>query len=230
MKIKTKMNKETVKKRAKKDKRLVAPLFNQKGEKIGQLTLSNEIFGNKLNEKLMTQAIRVYLINQRKGSASTKTRSEVSGGGAKPWRQKGLGRARVGSIRAPQRRGGGVAHGPKPKVYRLTLPKKMRKKALLSALSSKAAAGDIIIIEQLKFRQPKTKIAAKLISALPVKRRSLLVLEGKDEATQKSIRNLPEVKVELLPNLNTFNLLNTDSLIFTKTALEKMEQLYLEKN
>lgn len=217
------------KKTVKKEKPLNVPLFNQKGERIGRFSLNKDIFGNKVNRDLMTQAVRVYLINQRVGAASTKTRSEVSGGGAKPWRQKGLGRARAGSSRVPHWKGGGVAHGPMPKAYELTLPKKMRKKALLSALSAKAAEGDIVVLDDLKFKEPKTKLAAKLIAKLPVEGKSLVTIGEKDELVQKSLRNLPEVKLETLHNLSTFTVLDTDKLIFTKNILKEMEQKYLEK-
>lgn len=210
-------------------KTLTAPLYNQKGEKVGQVSLDKEIFGNKVNQTLISQAARVYLTNQRGGTASTKTRSEVARGGGKPWRQKGLGRARVGSIRIPQWRGGGVAHGPKPKAFELSLPKKMRRKAILSTLSSKAADKEIMVLKELAFKEPKTKVAAKLFSSLPLKGKSLLIIGEKDENVQKSVRNLPTVSLEPVPNLNTYVLLNNDNLIFTKTALEKMSKLYLEK-
>ena len=219
------MKVETKKEKA----RLTAPLYSQKGENVGQVALKREIFGNKVNEKLMTQAVRVYLTNKRAGTASTKTRSEVSGGGAKPWRQKGTGRARAGSIRAPQWRGGGVAHGPQPKIYELILPKKMKRKALLSALSAKAKDKEIVILEDLKLKEPKTKTAVGLVAKLPVKGRSLLVIEDKDEVVQKSVRNLPTVNLEILRNLNTLTVLSRDSLILTKGALDKMENLYLGK-
>ncbi len=217
------------KKTLKKEKPLVAPLFNQKGEELGQFNLNKEIFGSKINKNLLTQAVRVYLTNQRQGSASSKTRGEVSGGGAKPWRQKGLGRARAGSSRIVHWRGGGVVHGPKPKTFTLTLPKKMKKKALLCALSVKASEGDIVVLNDLKFKEPKTKLAAALISKLPVKGKGLLMIKGKDETVHKSMRNLTNIELGSLHNLNTYSILNTDKLIFTKDILKEMEQKFLER-
>jgi large subunit ribosomal protein L4 len=217
------------KKTIKKEKTFVAPLYNQKGEELGQINLRKEMFGSKVNKNLLAQAVRVYLTNQRQGSASSKTRSEVSGGGAKPWRQKGLGRARAGSSRIPHWRGGGVVHGPKPKKFALTLPKKMRKQAMLCALSAKAHEGDIVVLDDLKFKEPKTKLAADLMSKLPVKGKGLLTVKGKDEAVQKSMRNLPNIKLESVHNLNTYSILNTDKLIFTKDTLKEMEQKFLER-
>lgn len=221
--------KATDKKTVKREKPLIAPLFSQKGEELGQFSLSKEIFGREINKHLLAQAVRVYLTNQRQGSASSKTRSEVSGGGAKPWRQKGLGRARAGSSRIPHWRGGGVVHGPKPKTFSLTLPKKMKKKALLCALSVKAAQGDIVVLDDLKFKEPKTKLAADLISKLPVKGKGLLTIKGKDEAVWKSVRNLPNIELGSVQNLNTYSILNTDKLIFTKDILKEMEQKFLER-
>lgn len=224
VKTKTKVIKEATEK----TKKLTAPLFNQKGDKIGQVSLNKDIFGNKVNEDLLAQAIRIYLVNQRKGTASVKTKSEVSGGGRKPWRQKGLGKARAGSIRSPIWRGGGVTHGPKPKTYELTLPKKMKNKALLSALSDKAAENEIIVLDRLKFPEPKTKKAAELLKKLPKKRKILLVIEEKNETIQKSIRNIPDVKLQILPSLNTYEVVDSSSLILTKNSLEKMSDLYLK--
>lgn len=220
--------KVTSKKREKVSK-LTAPLYSAKGESVGEVDLNPEIFGKKLNKPLLTQAIRVYLTNKRAGTASTKTRSEISGGGAKPWRQKGLGRARAGSTRAPHWRGGGVVHGPKQKVYELSLPKKMKKSALLTALSAKASEKEIVVLEDLKMKEPKTKIVSVLMSKLPVKRKSLVVIEDKDETVQKSTRNLASVDIELIKNLNAYKVLGCDSLIFTKEALSKIENLHLEK-
>jgi len=219
--------KKETKKLPKKDVGPAAPLFNQKGEALGEISLDKEIFGNKLNESLINQSIRVYLANQKKGTASTKTRAEVSGGGAKPWKQKGTGRARAGSIRAPHWRGGGVVHGPRSGHVKLSLPKKMRRKALLSALSAKAVGSEIIVLEELKFKEPKTKTAAKLIEKLPVKGKSLVVLDEKNETTQKSLRNLTQVSFDQVQNLNTFSVLNSDILIITKNSLDKMRKFYL---
>ena len=214
-------------KKAEKEKVLSAPLFKQSGEKSGKIKLNPEIFGTKINEALMTQAVKVYLVNQRKGAASTKTRSEVSGGGAKPWRQKGTGRARAGSNRDPHWRGGGVVHGPKPKTFELDMPKKMKRKSLLSALSSKAKDESIVVIEDLKFKEPKTKLAAKMVSSLPIKEKNLFIVEGKDSNVHKSLRNLTKVDVRVVQNLNTYEILNEDVLVLTKSVLSKMEDLYL---
>ena len=215
-------------KKTKNIKILSAPLFNQNGEKSGDLKLNPEIFGVKINEVLMTQAVRVYLANQRKGSASTKTRGEVSGGGIKPHKQKGLGKARAGSIRMPQWRGGGVVHGPKPKSFDLSLPKKMKRRALLSALSSKAKDNKVVIVEEIKYKEPKTKTAVKLLSKLPTRKKNLFLVEGKDINVQKSLRNLSGVNVKVIQNLTTYEILNENVLIITKNVLAKMEELYLK--
>ena len=215
------------KKTSQKVANLSAPLYGQKGEKLGSVKLNPEIFGAKINEELMKQAIRIYLTNQRKGTASTKTRGEVSGGGKKPWKQKGLGKARTGSIRDPHWRGGGVIHGPKPKKFELSFPKKMKRKALLSALSDKAREASVVVIKEIKFKEPKTKVAVDLMSKLPIKGKSLFVLDGKDQNVQKSFRNLPYVDLENLHSLNTFQVINKSNLILTKASLEKMDKEYL---
>lgn len=215
-------------KKAEKIKTLSAPLFKQSGEKSGSIKLNPEIFGAKINEVLMTQAVKVYLANQRKGTAFTKTRGEVSGGGAKPHRQKGLGKARAGSIRMPQWRGGGVVHGPKPKSYGLDLPKKMKRKSLLSALSSKAKDEKIVVVDEIIYKEPKTKLAAKMLSNLPIKKKNLFVVEGKDTNTQKSLRNLMNVEVKAVQNLTTYEVLNEGVLILTKNVLTKMDELYIK--
>ena len=214
-------------KKTEKENFLTAPLFKQSGEKVGKIKLNPDIFGAKINETLMTQAVNVYLANQRKSGAITKTRGEVAGGGAKPWRQKGTGRARAGSNRDPHWRGGGVVHGPKSKTFELDLPKKMKRKSLLSALSYKAKDDSIVVVENLKFKEPKTKLASKMISSLPVKEKNLFIIEGKDENTQKSLRNLSKVNVKAVQNLNTYEILNEDVLVLTKNVLSKMEDLYL---
>ncbi len=225
-----KINKETkIKKSIKKEPNLSAPLYGQKGEKLGRVKLNPEIFGAKINEELMKQAVRIYLTNQRKGTASTKTRGEVSGGGRKPWKQKGLGKARTGSIRDPHWRGGGVIHGPKPKKFELSFPKKMRRKSLFSALSDKVREEKLVVIKELKFKEPKTKMAADLMSKLSIKGKSLFVLDDKDKNVQNSFRNLPYVGMENLHNLNTFQVINKTNLILTKASLEKMDKEYLGK-
>lgn len=222
------INKEAkTKKPSKKELGLSAPLYGQKGEKLGSIKLNPSIFGNKINEDLMKQAIRIYLINQRKGTASTKTRGEVSGGGAKPWKQKGLGKARTGSIRDPHWRGGGVIHGPKPKEFKLSFPKKMRRKSLFSALSDKVKEENLVVIKELNFKEPKTKVAADLMLKLPIKGKSLFVLDSNNQNIQKSFRNLPNVELENLHSLNTFSVVNRSNLILTKAALDKMDKEYL---
>ncbi|MCH8820989.1 50S ribosomal protein L4 [Patescibacteria group bacterium] len=226
-KMKKKTKTTTAKKVSKKEQSLSAPLYGQKGEKLGRVKLNPNIFGNKINEELMKQAVRIYLTNQRKGTASTKTRGEVSGGGAKPWKQKGLGKARTGSIRDPHWKGGGVIHGPKPRKFELSFPKKMKRKSLLSALSDKAKEENLVVIKELKFKEPKTKMAADLMLKLPIKGKSLFVLDSNDQNAQKSFRNLPNVGLENLHNLNTFLVVNISNLIVTKAALDKMDREYL---
>lgn len=201
-------------------------LYNVKGEQVGEIELSDAVFGVAVNEPVIHQVVRMQLANQRRGTASTKTRAEVRGGGRKPWRQKGTGRARHGSIRSPIWRGGGVVFGPKPRDYGFTVPKKMKRLALRSALSAKVAAGELLVLEDLKFEKPRTKQMVEVLSNLKVTGKALVVTAGPDEIVAKSARNIPGVKSIPATNLNVYDLLLHDKLVLTKDAVAKVEEVW----
>ena len=197
------------------------------GGKAGRVDLPDGIFGIEPNVAVMHQVVTAQLAHRRAGTHSTKTRAEVAGGGAKPWRQKGTGRARQGSIRSPHWRGGGVAHGPKPRDYSQRTPKKMIRLALLSALSDRAAEKQIVVVDDWAIDAPKTKEAVKLLEAIGLRTkgerepRTLLVLDNTEEAVWKSMRNLGErVKIVLPREINTYDVLMSDWLVFSKASLE----------
>ena len=225
----TKIKKEAKKKPSEKNI-LKFPVFNQKGEKNKSVVLPKTIFGQKSNPVLLAQAVRVYLSNQKKSLAATKSRSEVTGGGRKPHRQKGTGRARAGSIRAPGRRGGGIIFGPQPAATNLKLTKKMRQKALAVSLSDKIKERSIIFIDKLDFKEPKTKKAQSILQKISpgVKRPIRLVLEGRDENSVKSFRNLEDIEISRPLDLNALDVLKSSGLIFTLEALEKLKQRFGE--
>ncbi|OGY21955.1 MAG: 50S ribosomal protein L4 [Candidatus Woykebacteria bacterium GWB1_45_5] len=208
------------------------PLYNQKGEVIKKISLPKEIFGQKTNPKLLAQAARVYLARQKAKTASTKTRSQVAGGGRKPHRQKGTGRARAGSIRSPLWRGGGVTFGPRPRSTSLGLVKKMRAKALAVALSGKLVEKTITVVDKLEFKEPKTKKALEFLGKSPLKekRRILLVLADKNEVVIKSFRNLQEVGITRALDLNTLDVLKFSGLIFTLEAIDKLKGRFKHGN
>jgi len=201
-------------------------VYNMHGEVVGDMELSENIFAIDINENAVHAAVLNQLANKRQGTQSTKTISEVSGGGAKPWRQKGTGRARQGSIRATQWIKGGIALGPKPRDYSYTIPKKMKRLALKSVLSSKLKDNDIIVLEDLKLEEIKTKKMANVLSNLKVEETSLIVLGSKDEVVEKSARNLPGVKMALVNTINVFDILKYDKFIITKDAVSKVEEVY----
>ncbi|MGE5613417.1 MAG: 50S ribosomal protein L4 [Bacillota bacterium] len=201
-------------------------VYNMKGETVGQIELNDDIFGIDVNENAMYIAVQNQLANKRQGTHSTKTKSEVSGGGIKPWRQKGTGRARQGSIRSAQWIKGGIVFGPKPRDYSYTLPKKLKRLALKSALSSKVADNNILVLDQLNFDNIKTKQMAGVLDALKVDKSALIVLEGKNENVEKSARNIPGVKTALVNTINVFDILKYDKFIITKDAVEKVEEVY----
>jgi large subunit ribosomal protein L4 len=189
------------------------------GAEKGTVTLEESIFGIEPNVPVMHQVVTAQLAAKRSGTQSTKTRAEVAGGGAKPWKQKGTGRARAGSIRAPQWRGGGVALGPKPRKYDQKTPKKMKRLALRSALSDRAADDRVIVVSEWSFAEPSTKNAAAALVALGVTGRALIVLDPSDVTAQKSFRNLPGVHVIPSGELNTFDVLVSDYVVFTVQTL-----------
>lgn len=201
-------------------------IYNMLGKEAGEMELSADIFGVEPNAAVLHSAVVNYLANQRQGTQSTKTRTEVSGGGRKPWRQKGTGHARQGSIRAPQWTHGGIALGPKPRSYNYVLPKKMRRLALKSALSSKVADGALLVLDELKLDEIKTKTVAAMLTALNADRKVLLVLPGKNDVAVKSARNIPGVKTALVNTINTYDILNADKLIVVKDAVAKIEEVY----
>ena len=199
-------------------------LYNLDGTKTGTVELPESIFGQEVNTMLMHKAVVNFLANQRQGTQSTKTRTEVSGGGIKPWRQKGTGRARQGSIRAPQWTGGGVALGPKPRKYTYNINKKVRRIALKSALSSKAAENQIFVIDGLKLEEIKTAKIASLLKTIGATK-ALVVTPEYDEVVYKSTRNIKNAKPETAAQLNTYEVLKYDSLVLAKEAIDKIEEV-----
>ncbi len=198
-------------------------LFNKEGQQIGDIQLNEQIFGVEVNKYALHQVVVAQLANKRQGTQSAKTRSEVRGGGIKPWRQKGTGRARQGSIRAPQWIKGGVVFAPKPRDYRMSIPKSMRKVAMTSALTSKVA--DMIVVEDLTFDAPKTKEAVKMLNAFEAKK-TLIITAGVNENLFKSARNIEGVTVMPVNNINVYDLLNCKTLMITKEAVNKIEEVY----
>jgi len=201
-------------------------LYSMDGSVIGDIELSDNIFGVDVNKNAIHLAVVNYLANQRQGTQSTKTVSEVSGGGRKPWRQKGTGRARHGSIRSAQWVKGGIALGPKPRSYKYVLPKKVKRLALKSALSSKVNDKDILVLDKLSFDSIKTKQMVNVLNNLKVNTSALIVLEGKNETVEKSARNIPGVKTAHVNTINVFDILKYDKFIITKDAVAKVEEVY----
>ncbi|MBE7014294.1 MAG: 50S ribosomal protein L4 [Ruminococcaceae bacterium] len=201
-------------------------LYNMEGKVIGDIELSEKVFGVEINANAMHAAVVNHLANSRQGTQSTKTRTEVRGGGIKPWKQKGTGRARQGSIRAPQWTGGGVALGPKPRSYRYSLNKKLRQVALKSALSSKVTDNNIIVVDNITVSEYKTKEIVKMLSNLNVDKKALIVLNEKNDFVVKSANNIPEVKTTLSTSLNTYDVLNCEQFVITLDAVKKLEEVY----
>ena len=201
-------------------------VFDMQGKEVGTLELNDAVFGVTVNENLVHEAVVAHLANMRQGTQKAKTRSEVSGGGKKPWRQKGTGRARQGSTRAPQWTHGGVALGPKPRLYKTKMNKKVKAIAMISALSSKVAGGDFIVVDKIETAEYKTKTMVKMLSALEAKKKVLVVLAEKDEKVLGSFANIPGVKVALTNTINVYDILNCDSFIVAKAAAEKIEEVY----
>ena len=201
-------------------------IYDMTGKQTGTLELSDAIFGIEPNVAVMHSAVINFLANQRQGTQSTKTRSEVSGGGTKPWRQTGPGHARQGSTRSPQWTHGGIALGPKPRSYRFALPKKVRRLALKSAFSSKVAAGEMLVLDSLTLDEIKTKTIVAMLNALGADRKVLLVLPEKDDKVVLSARNIPGVKTALVNTLNVYDILNCDKFIVVKDAVAQIEEVY----
>ena len=201
-------------------------VVDMQGKNVGSVDLAESIFGIEPNAAVMHQMVVSYLANQRQGTQSALTRSEVSGGGRKPWRQKGTGRARQGSTRAPQWYHGGVVFAPKPRDYRFSVNKKVKRLAMKSALSSKAQAEEIIVIDSIAFDEIKTAKAAAMLKAVGSERKALIVLPEVDEKAIKSARNIPGVKTTQVNEMNVYDILNADKLIIAKDALTKIEEVY----
>lgn len=201
-------------------------LYNMQGQQIGEVELSDSVFGVEVKPEVMHQVVVNYLANQRVGTASTKTRGEVRGGGRKPWRQKGTGRARHGSIRSPLWRKGGIVFGPKPRSYKYTLPKKLKRLALKSALSAKVRDNEIIVVDKLTMDVPKTKEMVKILTNLNANTKSLIVLDSPDINVVKSARNIPGVTTTTANTLNVYDILNHEKLIMTMDAVKRVEEVY----
>jgi large subunit ribosomal protein L4 len=191
------------------------------GDVVGKATLDDAVFGAQINVPVMHQVVRAQLAAARSGTRATKRRGQVSGGGKKPWRQKGTGRARQGSTRAPHWTGGGTVFGPQPNDYAMKVNRRMRSLALRSALSDRAREGRIAVVDGFGFSEPKTRDAVNALEALGVTGKSLVVLEGRDEVVGRSFRNLPNAHVIVVDQLNTYDVLNADWIVFTHAALER---------
>ena len=201
-------------------------VYNMAGQQTGEMELNAAVFGIEPNVPAMHAAVKNYLANCRQGTQSTLTRSEVRGGGIKPWRQKGTGRARQGSIRAPQWTHGGIALGPKPRSYNYSLTKKTRRLAMLSALSAKAAAGEIIVIDGLDMGEIKTKSFVGFLKAVEATGKSLVVTPEVRTNVVKSAANIPGVRTTIASTLNVYDILNADKFIIDKAAVEKLQEVY----
>jgi len=200
-------------------------VLNTQGVPVGEVELSDSVFGIEPNVHAMHMAVRVYLAGLRQGTHSTLSRGEVRGGGRKPWRQKGTGRARAGSIRSPLWRGGAIIFGPKPRDYSFDIPKKVRRLALKSALSTKVRDEQLIVLDNLELPQAKTKEMVKVLEALKANK-ALIVTEDKNEVVERSARNIPGVKTVVVEGMNVYDLLRYDYLVMTKAAAKKTEEVF----
>ena len=201
-------------------------VYNVEGKKVSDIDLKEEIFGIEPNEAVIHSVLVNYQANQRQGTQSTKTRSEVSGGGRKPWRQKGTGRARQGSIRAPQWIKGGIALGPKPRTYTIKLTKKVKRLALKSALSSKVNDNNIMVVDEINFSEIKTKNMVNVLNNLKLETNALIVLGEKNENVVRSAKNIPNVKTAYVNTINVYDILKYNKFIVTKEAAAKIEEVY----
>ena len=201
-------------------------VFDMAGKEVGEIALSDVIFGADVNGAVLHAAVRAYLMNQRQGTQSTLTRTEVSGGGKKPWRQKGTGRARQGSTRAPQWYHGGVALGPKPRDYRIDMNKKTKRIALYSALSAKVAAGDLIVVDQIKAEGYKTRVMVNMLNAIGADRKALIILPEVNAQIIKSCANIEGTKTALYNTINVYDILNAGKVVVDKAAVTMLEEVY----
>ncbi|MEE0741302.1 MAG: 50S ribosomal protein L4 [Emergencia sp.] len=202
-------------------------MLNMAGAEAGTIELKDEIFGIEPNANAVHAVVVNYLANQRQGTQSAKTRGEVRGGGRKPFRQKGTGRHRQGSTTDPSQVGGGIAFAPKPRSYRYTVPKKVRRLAMKSVLSAKVLDKEIIVLDELKFDAPKTKDMVKVLEAVKADKKALIITASKDENVVRSAANIPGVKTALVGTMNVYEIVNHGSFIVTKEAIEKIEEVYL---
>jgi large subunit ribosomal protein L4 len=200
-------------------------MFNQGGSQVGEIELNDSIFGIEPNNHVLFEAIIMQRASLRQGTHKVKTRSEVAGGGRKPWKQKGTGRARQGSIRSPQWRGGGTVFGPTPRSYAFKLPKKVRRLAIKSALSAKVLEDNVLVLESLAFEAPKTKEFVAVLKGLSIETKALIVTGGLDEKVALSARNIPGVTVVEADGLNVLDVVSHNKLIMTKSAVEKVEEV-----
>ncbi|MCT4565522.1 MAG: 50S ribosomal protein L4 [Maledivibacter sp.] len=201
-------------------------VLNVSGQHVGEIELNDNVFGIEVNQHVLYEAVKNYLANQRQGTQSAKTRSEVRGGGRKPYRQKGTGRARQGSIRAPHFVGGGVAFAPKPRDYSYKLPKKVKRLAMKSALSSKVQNNEIIVLEELTMDAPKTKDMVSILKNVNAAKKALIVLGDKNDNVVKSARNIQGVATTLVNSINVYDILKYDTFVITKEAAQKIEEVY----
>ena len=201
-------------------------VYNQLGEVVGDIELNEAIFGIEVNEHVVYEVVKNHLANRRQGTQSAKTRAEVRGGGRKPWRQKGTGRARQGSIRAPQWKGGGVVFAPKPRSYRYSVPKKVRRLAMKSVLSSKVLEGELRILDSLTVDAFSTKKAKEILKNLSLETKTMIVLPEGNDMIIKSFANLPKVETVVVDYMNVYDLLRFDNLVIVKDALSKIEEVY----
>lgn len=206
---------------------MTVKVYNQDGQEVGKVELNADVFGIKPNQDVVHQYITNYLMRQRQGNSSTKTRKDVRGGGKKPWRQKGTGRARSGTIRSPLWRGGGIVFGPHPKDYDSKFPKRMKKLAIQSVLSDKAQSEKIKVIDQFSFDKPRTKSVINLFTKLDIAGKKCILLdEGRNQVMELSCRNIPKVKYRRAALANGYDLLHADVLLFTKSGLQKAEEVF----
>ena len=201
-------------------------VFNMAGQEVGSMELAESVFGAEINAAVLHAAVRAYLLNQRQGTQSTLTRTEVSGGGRKPWRQKGTGRARQGSTRSPQWTHGGIALGPKPRKYTVKMNKKVKRLAMLGALTAKVAGGEMIVVDSIAATEFKTKAMANMLQAIGANGKTLVVLPEADAKVIGSFANIPGVKTTLSNTLNVYDILNCNTFVAAKAAVEKIEEVY----
>ncbi len=201
-------------------------MLNMAGETVGDIELNDSVFGVEVNEFAVHEVIKNYLANQRQGTQSAKTRGEVRGGGRKPFRQKGTGRGRQGSLTSPNHVGGGVVFAPKPRDYSYAVPKKVKRLAIKSVLTSKVNDGEIIVLDSLEFEEPKTKKMIEVLKNIKADKKAIIVTAGKNENVVRSASNIPGVQTSNTGSLNCYEMLNANSLIITKDAVEKLEEVY----